>query len=44
MAHEARASYRGEGSGFEAWLFRIARNHAIDLARRSGPLELLAPE
>jgi len=37
-------SYRGEGNGFAAWLFRIARNTAIDHARRQPrwrPLDLL---
>ncbi len=37
-------SYRGEGNGFAAWLFRIARNTAIDHSRRQPrwrPLDLV---
>lgn len=38
------ASYRGDGNGFAAWLFRIARNAATDHLRRRPrwrPLDLL---
>jgi len=41
------SSYRGRREEFAAWLFRIARNLAIDASRRHRPLyplELLRPE
>lgn len=34
-AREVRA-YRGNASGFRVWLFRVARNRALDEIRRSG--------
>jgi RNA polymerase sigma-70 factor (ECF subfamily) len=41
-AEQSAERYRGEGTP-EAWLFAIARNHALEHHRRNGRLELLAP-
>lgn len=35
------SSYRGDGDDLAAWLFRIARNQAIDAARRRRPIRPL---
>lgn len=37
-ALERLSSFRGEGAGLSAWLFRIARNLAADQARRRRPM------
>ena len=41
-AFTAVARYRPAGAGFSAWLLRIARNAAIDAARRPPTLRLVA--
>lgn len=40
-ALERLSSFRGEGAGLSAWLFRIARNLAADYARRRRPVRPL---
>lgn len=41
-AHEGWSGYRGDGEP-DAWLFRIARNYALDRQRCAGRLTVLDP-
>ncbi|MDX6633790.1 MAG: hypothetical protein QOG09_1454 [Solirubrobacterales bacterium] len=41
---ESLPAYEDQGRPFQAWLFRIARNQAIDYGRRSGRVEPEEPQ